>query len=430
MATAENPTYRQTILDLSDRLVELQRPIRILDAIKWDETVEAAFFASGGKNLPPVDADWYASRPPGFDPPALLADFHQLERDIQNRLGQFSPVGVIMQRMCREYATVIRMLQHRGQPEFSNLSQELYGSASDVFHAGEPTLADLGVMMSDTLQNIDRSLILKDEERSIPASEAVKILQERLNLVFNGSAQEVRVMISDGIISDAAAGIDYVKLRQNAMFSERDLRLLEVHEGWVHVGTTLNGLSQPVCTFLSKGPPSSTITHEGLAMLMEILAFASFPARLRRVTSRISAVAMAEQGADFRDVYRFYLEQGMTPHDAFWNASRVFRGSTPDGRPFTKDISYSKGFVLTYNYIQLAVRKGMLDRIPLLFCGKTTLEDMRTIRQLVEEGLVIPPRFLPPQLADLNALTAWMCCSNFLGRLNLEQVEADYAGLL
>ena len=54
-----------------------------------------------------------------------------------------------------------------------------------------------------------------------------------------------------------------------------DLRLLEVHEGWVHLGTTLNGQSQPVCTFLSKGPPSSTLTQEGLAVLTEVFAFAS-----------------------------------------------------------------------------------------------------------------------------------------------------------
>src|SRR3546814_9747867 len=42
----------------------------------------------------------------------------------------------------------------------------------------------------------------------------------------------------------------------------RDVRALEVHEGLVHVGTTLNGLNQPICTFLSKGPPSSTVRSE------------------------------------------------------------------------------------------------------------------------------------------------------------------------
>ena len=34
----------------------------------------------------------------------------------------------------------------------------------------------------------------------------------------------------------------------------------------------------------------------------------------------------------------------------YTQASRVFRGSTPDGMPFTKDLSYLRGFILIYNY--------------------------------------------------------------------------------
>jgi uncharacterized protein (TIGR02421 family) len=237
------------------------------------------------------------------------------------------------------------------------------------------------------------------------------------------------VKLSDGIVSDAAAGTDYLKIRGEALFNERDIRLMEIHEGWVHLGTTLNGMSQPVCTFLSKGPPSSTVTQEGLAILMEIISFSSHPLRLKRVTDRIRAVDMAESGANFVEVFNFFRNLNHGESESYANCVRVFRGSTPDGGPFTKDISYSKGFVLTYNYVQLAVRKGLLDRIPLLFCGKTTLEDIRTLAQLVDEGIVIPPRYVPPQFADLNALSAWMCYSNFLTRLNLRQIEADYANI-
>jgi len=214
------------------------------------------------------------------------------------------------------------------------------------------------------------------------------------------------------------------------MFSESDVRMLEVHEGWVHLGTTLNGLNQPVCTFLSKGPPSATITQEGLAILMEIIAFTSRPARVRRISNRVRAIEMAESGATFLDVFGFFRAQGCNDNEAFANAARVYRGSTPTGGPFTKDIAYSKGFVLTYNYMQLAVRRGLLDRIPLLFCGKVNLEDLRTLSQLVEEGIVVPPKFLPRMVSDLHALTAWMCYSNFLNNLNLDRIAADYAGFL
>lgn len=205
---------------------------------------------------------------------------------------------------------------------------------------------------------------------------------------------------------------------------------MEVHEGWVHLASTFNGLSQPVCTFLGKGPPSSTITQEGLAVITEIFAFASHPGRVRRLTNRIEGVALAEQGANFLEVYRFFLGEGYDPGDSYQQTRRIFRGSLPEGcGPFTKDLCYSKGFVLIYNFIRLAVRRGLAWRVPLLFCGKTNLSDIKTIAQLVEEGLIVPPRFLPPQFADLNALSAWMCFSNFLSHLTLKRIEEDYAGL-
>ncbi len=427
---AELSPYHQTIRSLSDRLVEAQAPIRVLDAIKWDDGVREAFFAAGARELPAVGRDYYASRPLGFDPEDKKRQFQQLERDITRQLGQFSPVGHIMRRMCKEYRMVIRMLEARGTADFGMISQELYGSATDAFHAGDPTLADLGQMFSTFLDNIANRSDLKDEERTLSAGEAVAILQQRLNSVFGEGEQVVRVFETDGILADAAAGADYIKIRADARFSTRDVRALEVHEGLVHVGTTLNGQNQPICTFLAKGPPSSTVTQEGLAILMEVIAFASYPTRLRKLTNRTRAIHMAEEGADFLDVYRFYLEQGFSEDSSYSNATRVFRGSSPDGLPFTKDLSYLRGFILIYNYIQLAVRKGRLERIPLLFCGKTTLEDMRILAQLVDEGLVVPPKYLPPQFSDLNALSAWMCFSNFLNHLNLERVEADYANIL
>jgi hypothetical protein len=96
-------------------------------------------------------------------------------------------------------------------------------------------------MMSDTLQNIAVGDFLQSEEKTLSGVEAVEVLQGRLSEVFNDPENPVRVVLSDGIVSDAAAGSDYIKLRREARFNHRDLRLLEVHEGWVHVGTTLNG---------------------------------------------------------------------------------------------------------------------------------------------------------------------------------------------
>jgi uncharacterized protein (TIGR02421 family) len=414
---------------LSDRLVEAQRPIRILDAIKWDDDIERAFFEQGARELPPVTHDYYLARPLPFDPEQKLHEFHAIERDIRRQLGEFNAPGQIMSRMCQEYREVVHLLTHRGTPIFGEISERLYGSASDSFHAGDPNLADLGHMMSDILDNLSHDTIFGQQEEPLPAPQTVEYLSARLNVYFQDPAA-VRVQLSDGIVADAAAGSDYIKIRKNACFTRREVRQLEVHEGWVHLGTTLNGQDQPVCTFLSKGPPSSTITQEGLAVITEIFAFASHPARVRRLTNRIEGVAMAEAGADFLQVYRYFLQEGYDPSESYQHSMRIFRGSLPEGcGPFTKDLCYSKGFVLIFNFIRLAVRRGMVRRVPLLFCGKTNLADIKILAQLVEEGLVRPPRFLPPQFADLNALTAWMCYTNFLSQLSLKRIEEDYAGL-
>jgi uncharacterized protein (TIGR02421 family) len=429
-ATRPLTSYETLIRTLSDRLVEAQRPIRILDAIKWDDAIEAAFFARDAKELPPVTAEYYAKRPLPFDPDRKRQEFHTIERDIRRRLGPYNAAGQIMSRMCEEYREVVDLLVLRGTRAFSLISERLYGSSADSFHAGDPTLSDLGQMMSVILDNLSQEAPVASDAGTYDAPQTVEELSRRLAEFF-GDPAAVRVRLSDGIVADAAAGTDYIKIRDDARFSPRDVRLLEVHEGWVHLGTTLNGQSQPVCTFLGKGPPSSTVTQEGLAVLTEIFSFASHPARVRRLTNRIEAVALAEAGANFLDVYRFFLQEGYPPRESYQHSMRVFRGSLPaDHGPFTKDLCYSKGFVQIYNFMRLAVSRGMVRRVPLLFCGKTNLADVKTIAQLMEEGLVAPPRHVPPPFADLHALSAWLCYANFLNKMSTKRIEEDYAGLL
>ncbi|HEY9881607.1 MAG TPA: tyrosine/phenylalanine carboxypeptidase domain-containing protein, partial [Leptolyngbyaceae cyanobacterium] len=245
-------SYQQTIRVLSDRIVAAQKPIRLLDAIKWDDAIKAAFFEGNCKEFPPVDQSYYSRNPLSFEPEQKREEFYDIERDIRRQLGQFNSVGNIMLRLCREYRKVVDMIELRGTPQFSRISQDLYGSADDVFHAGDLTLNDLAEMVSDTLNNLDGQRVMSElDKKTISSEQAVEILQERLGKYFAKSSFPVEVRLSDGIIADAAAGADYIKIRKDAWFSQRDIDVLEVHEGWVHLGTTLNGLNQPVCTFLS-----------------------------------------------------------------------------------------------------------------------------------------------------------------------------------
>lgn len=424
-----NAKYLELVRQLSDQIVEAQRPIRILDSIKWCGEVRSAFFAGSCREMPLVDADYYRRKNPlDYDPGALRGQLHQIERDIARKLGQLNPLATIMRRMCREYQTVVRMLEARGTADFGLYSEELYGSASDVFHAGDPTLADLGTQMEATLINLLKNRSMEEAPKDMSAPEAVKMLNQRLLAAFPDAG--IRVLLNDQMTADAAAGSDYLKIRSDARFNALDVDVLEVHEGWVHLGTTLNGMAQPACTFLGKGPPSSTTTQEGLAVLTEILTLRSSPTRLYRLINRVRAVTLAEEGANFAEVFNYLREHDMPEDDSYAIAVRVFRGSTPDGRPFTKDLAYMRGFVQTYNFLRLAMSEGKLDNLPLLFCGKLTLEDVSSYRLLMDEGVIVAPKFIPPHFADLKGLATWMSFSRFISSLSYDQLQADYSALL
>jgi len=424
------PEYLEALRQLSDRVVAAQQPIRVLDGVAWDASVRDAFFAGRCRRPPPVDADYYRARPLGFDPAATIARFAGIERDAESRLGAEDPAARILVRMCREYEVVVEMLEARGTPRFAPLAAKLYGRATDPVLPGQPTLVDLADVLDHALDRIDTSVFLQRSPRDLSTEETVAMLQRRLDETMRVDGMGVRVTVDDGIVADAAAGSDYIKLRAGKAFSRQEVDLLEAHEGWVHVGTTLNGRAQPVCTFLGKGTPATSVTQEGLAVLVEVTSLRSHPARLRRITDRIRAIHMAERGASFLDVFAAFLDLGRTPEEAWAVTARIYRGGLPEAGPFPKDLSYSRGFVLLYNFLRLVTRWGLLDRIPLLFVGKLVLEEIGLLARLADAGVVAPPRFLPPVFADPSALVSWLACSNFMHEVDLARAETSFAELL
>ena len=59
------------------------------------------------------------------------------------------------------------------------------------------------------------------------------------------------------------------------------------------------------------------------------------------MSDRTIAIQMAVDGADFIEVYEFFLERIHSEEQAFENTRRVFRGGVlTGGAPFTKDIVY------------------------------------------------------------------------------------------
>lgn len=414
------------IYEISERLVKAQKPIRILDSIKWSDEIKYKFFKKNGKELPRVDENYYKSNPLNFNVDDKLEEFYGIIRDSRNKLGQYSTINLLIEQRSLDYIDAVRMLDARGTPHFSNISKRLYGSPDDVFYVNGPKLNELGLLLGDVLKDLKADLLTEADEKKYDSKQALMILRAQLKNYFTGD-EKVTVKVNDKIIADAAAGADYIKLNKKSCFSERDLKYLEVHEGWVHVGTTLNGRHQPYCTFLSKGPPASTVTQEGLAVIMELFTFNSSPSRLLKITNRVKAIDMASNGADFLEVYRYMKDSLESDEEAYNFTARIFRGSTPTLGPFTKDLSYIRGFLLIYNYLRLSVQVGLIKNTQMLFCGKIMINELQHLSQLIEQGVVQPPKYLPKQFDDLASLSSWMSLSLFLNKFDLNELSKHYS---
>ncbi len=416
-------TYKEKVKVFSQRVVDAQRPIRILNAIKLNSGVTDAIIAAKLKEFPRLDAEFYKKLPLGFDPNAKRDELKTLRADIIRELGERDDLGVLLIKIVDQYILVVQMLESRGTQKFYDCSRQLYGSPKDNFIEDKNSIVDMSRMLYQTLSGVDSSL--PDFPEDLPAEEVVRQLNLRFAEYFGEG--EVLAKLSDDIVADAAAGGDVVKVRGGAMFAQREIEIYEVHEGWVHVGTTINGRAQPVCKFLSIGPPRCSSTQEGLAVIMEIFTFRSYPKRARQTNDRIICIDKAEDGANLFDVVEYFRTEGYSERECVTNALRVFRGGVvTGGAPFTKDISYCKGFVENYNFFRTAIRAGKPDLIPYVFAGKLHVDDVPLLYQKHREGLVEFPKHLPFQFRDLNGLAVWMSFSSFFNRVDLANVQAHY----
>jgi uncharacterized protein (TIGR02421 family) len=239
------------------------------------------------------------------------------------------------------------------------------------------------------------------------------------------------VEIVDELSSKALAGAKYIRIRRSAKFNDQDVEQLTHHEVYVHIGSTLNGMAQERFPILASAHPGTTRTQEGLAVFAEFISGNMDPARFQRLGGRAIAIKMCMDGADFMQVYRYFLERGEVPEEAFDGARRVFRGGPlTGGAPFTKDCTYLQGLLQVHNFLRSAVSAGRIDCLGLLFCGKMDLEDVPAVGQLAAHGAISPPRYLPPRFADPRFLVAYLAYSAFLNSISLPKIATYYKEFL
>jgi uncharacterized protein (TIGR02421 family) len=399
-------------------LLDAEEQLPVLRTLAWDRAIGDAFLKAGGEGSPsPV----YPTIDPS-PPRERIAAARAL-------IDGTSPVHDWLERFADTTETTAALLSAVGTKAFHTHSTALYGAPGSPIADGRRSALDLARRLDRLLADLEGGMRLEPPE-VLDAAEIKRRLDAALPAHFG--ADSPRVEVTRNVSGKAAAGRDYIKLREDAMFSDLDVTQLLQHEAFVHIATAKNGQAQAHFPLLAESHPGNAKTQEGLAVFAEFISGALDPRRFRRLADRVIAIDMAERGADFTEVYRFFRERGASdpPFEAFENARRVFRGGViAGGAPFTKDSIYLGGLLEVHNFLRAAVKSGDAEYIRLLFVGKIDLADLAAMKLLREAGLIHAPRFMPPWATDLRYLLSYLAYSTFLNEINLGAVVAKYEPL-
>ena len=401
---------------LDARMVAAAGPIRVLALASWPAGQELEFLADYRRGAPTL---------PRIDYPRH--DFGDARREldaIAREADPGHPLGQYLIESSHSWGLAARLCEALGTHEVGTLSLQLYGSPDDGLPGNGPTACDAARHFIEIANTFDRELMAPAEHVALSAAELQGQLQGDLDDFFG--SRIIEVVLDPDLIARAAAGATRIRLRTCAEFSDYDRDQLLQHEALVHSLTALNGREQPLMLSLALASPRTTATQEGLATFAEQITGSIDVARMKRISLRIQAVAMAIDGADFIEVFRYFLDAGQSPEESFASSHRVFRGvPTSGGAAFTKDTVYLRGLIGVHTFFRWALREGELRLCRWLFAGKMTLHDVQRFEPLFEAGVLLPPRWTPHWAARASGLAGMLAFSLFANQVRLDAIGTD-----
>ena len=405
---------------LDARMVIAASDLRLLSLASWPAGREIDFvadYARGVARLPQIDY-------PRLDFSGARAELDAIAREADPG----HPLGQYLIESARSWQTAARLCEVLGTPAVTELSVQLYGSPFDPLPGDGPDARVAARHFLSIADEYDRELISPAEQVPISATALQLQLQRDLDDYFH--ERVIEVVLDPDLIAKAAAGATRIRLRTTAAFSDYDRAQLLQHEAFVHSLSALNGREQPVLGSLALSSPRATATQEGLATFAEQITGSIDISRMKRLSLRIEAVAMAMEGADFIEVFRYFLDAGQSPEESFASAQRVFRGvPTTGGAAFTKDAVYLRGLVSVHTFFRWAMRQRKLRLCRWLFAGKMTLVDVQRFAPLFESGVLLPPRWMPRWIARANGLAGMLAFSLFANQIRLDAIVKSDAPL-
>lgn len=419
-AQRERELLRAELQRVDAALGRSGKQLKLLAELAWPRRVEQRFFAAQARELPEVRYE--------VDTRALEARVRELTA-LEKTLSGASLHSRWLRDGVASLRDACRLALTLGTKEFHALSKELYGSADTVFEGSAQSNLQLAEHLLENLEDELGDEATEEPEERLDAEQLAQWMRDRAAGRTDGL--EVTVTVDEELTSKAIAGTRKVRVRKGATFDKTEAESLWTHEVETHALTAQNGERQAACpALLRAGGPRSTRTQEGLAIFAELYAHTLTVDRMKRLALRVRLVHMAEQGADFLQVYRFLLEQGSEPREAFLDAQRIFRGGVLEGgAPFTKDSCYLAGLLQVYSFLAATTRAGMRDELEMLVVGRLALEDLEALVYLRKLGVLTRPPMRPPWVQRWGSLVPYMSFAAFFPRLELAQVADRWAGL-
>lgn len=398
---------------LDQRMVRAARGIRLLTLASWPASVQAAFLRAwrqGRALLPQVEY--------------RRLDFSEARAELQavaDAADPDHPLGLYLRESAASWDRAARLLEALGTAQAGAESVALFGRPDQPLPGDGPTTRQAAQHFIQIACELDHELLSPAEQVPVSATALALQLQGDLDRFFG--SRVVQVELDPELIAKAAAGATRIRLRAGTAFSDYDRDQLFHHEALVHSLTGLNGRLQAVLPSLALASPRVTATQEGLATFAEQITGSLDIGRMKRISLRTEAVAMALEGADFLQVFRYFLEAGQDDAESFASAQRVFRGMPLSGGcAFTKDTVYLRGLVGVHTFFRQALQRDRLRLCRWLFAGKMTLDDVVRFEPLFADGTLVPPRWLPRWVERASGLAGLLAFSLFANRIRMDRI--------
>ncbi len=415
----ESGNIPHSIASLNDRLVTVAKQVRVLGPLSWGNSVQQQFLS-----------DWKVGKAklpnPEYQIPPQTELIQELNDVAQSAAAIEHPIAAFLSRTASSYGKVCRLLDNAGSASALEFSESLYGRPSDLLPGGTVSNLDAANHFLAIAESFERAVGWQEPELCLSAQIMAEEMRSGLKRVFESDT--IQVVIDPGMASKAAAGATRIRIRGGTCFSEYDLEQLLQHEAFIHSLTALNGRRHQKLDAFGLGAPRTTGAQEGLATFAELVTGAIDISRMERIALRVQAIANALDGADFIEVFRFFLDHDQVEMEAFNSAMRVFRGApVTGGSAFTKDTVYLRGLMEVHTFFRWALLHERLDLCRWFFAGRMTIGDVLELSEQFSSGVLDGPHYLPPWIQRSNGLAGYLAFSAFANKIKLDNIGSDYA---